>query len=417
VWSSRVAPRTSAPRQTRCHVINTSPVSPHRGLPLRLHTSCDSCKPRAMAMFATQPFKGLYALGAFGFEVVRFPIFLVQYLTSYGRQHHTWTLRQAISVRVLSSALYHVATVQVHTPLPLTPDGEKERFVIIKPAKADVYQGPLRGNEDVVPVDIGATWYPAPLTAGSDRSNIKVILHIHGGAFVTGDGRTAASGYMTKKLLKHSSATHMLCPQYRLSTLPPSNTSNPFPAALQDTLTSYLYLLNELNISAKDIVLSGDSAGGNLAIALLRYIADYGSNLDLPTPSAGLLWSPWINPADTSGSYVHTDYLSPPFTSWGTGAYAGQAGEKALSSSYISQKNRTFKTEVPLWTNTGSGEVLYFDVVEWAEKFKEAGNDITLDIEEHVPHDILLVGNVLGFDKEADSMAKRAGEWLKEHVN
>jgi acetyl esterase/lipase len=373
-----------------------------------------------MALFTTQPFKGMYALGAFGFELARFPIFLVKYLTSYGRQHATWTFRQAISVRILSSALYHVATVQVHTPLPLTPDQEKERFVLIQPAKDGLYKGPLRSSEDVVPVEIGATWYPAPLTAGSDKSNVKVILHIHGGAFVTGDGRTAASGYMAKKLLKHSSATHVLCPQYRLSTLPPSKTSNPFPAAFQDTLTSYLYLLNELNISPKDIILSGDSAGGNLSIALLRYMADYGSELSLPTPSACLLWSPWINPADTSGSYAYdnskyaTDYLSPPFTSWGTSAYAGQAGESVLSSPYVSQKNRTFKTEVPLWTNTGSGEVLYFDVVEWAKKFKEAGNDVTLDIEEHVPHDTLLLGNILGFNTEASNMAKRAGEWLKE---
>jgi acetyl esterase/lipase len=374
-----------------------------------------------MAIAATQPFKGIYALGAFGFELVRFPIFLAKYLTSYGRQHPTWTLRQAITVRVFSSLIYHIAAIQVHTPLPLTPDREKERFVLIKPAKGDVYKGPLRSNEDVVPVEIGATWYPAPLTAGSDKSNIKVILHVHGGAFVTGDGRTEASGSMAKRLLKHSSATHILCPQYRLSTLPPSQTSNPFPAAFQDTLTSYLYLLNDLNTSPRDIILSGDSAGGNLSIALLRYINDYGSELDLPTPSACLLWSPWINPADTSGSYVHdnanyiTDYLSPPFTSWGTSAYAGQAGEKALSSPYVSQKNRTFESEVPMWVNTGSGEVLYFDVVEWVEKMKEAGNDVTLDIEEHVPHDILLIGHILGFQKEADNMAKRAGAWMKEH--
>jgi acetyl esterase/lipase len=372
-----------------------------------------------MANLATQPFKGIYALCAFGFELVRFPIFLVKYLTSYGRQHPSWTFRQAIAVHVSFSALYHVATLQVHTSLPLTPDRERERFVLIKPAKGDVYKGPLRSNEDVVPVETGATWYPAPLTAGSDKSNIKVILHIHGGAFVTGDGRTAGTGSMAKRLLKHTAATHVLCPQYRLSMLPASKTSNPFPAGFQDTLTSYLYLLNELKISPKDIILSGDSAGGNLSIALLRYINEYGSDLDIPTPSACLLWSPWINPADTSASYVHdnahytTDYLSPPFTSWGTSAYAGQAGTEVLSSPYISHKNRTFMTDIPMWVNTGSGEVLYFDVVEWTQKMKETGNDITLDIEEHVPHDILLIGHLLGFKQEAENMAKRAGEWMK----
>jgi hypothetical protein len=84
-------------------------------------------------------------------------------------------------VRLLFSALYHFATVQVKTPLPLDPGAEKERFVRIKPAKDDQYKGPLRSNADVKPVEIGATWFPAPLDVGSDRSNIKVILHIHGG--------------------------------------------------------------------------------------------------------------------------------------------------------------------------------------------------------------------------------------------
>jgi len=64
--------------------------------------------------------------------------------------------------------------------------------------------------------------------------------------------------------------------------------------------------------------------------------------------------------------------------------------------------------------NGGGGEILYFDVVEWAEKMKQAGNDVQLDIEEHVPHDLLLLGHILGFEQEAVNMAKRAGEWLEE---
>ena len=69
-----------------------------------------------------------------------------------------------------------------------------------------------------------------------------------------------------------------------------------------------------------------------------------------------------------------------------------------------------------MFVNTGSGEVLYFDIVEWAEKMKEAGNDLQLDIEENVPHDILLLGHLLGFNQEAANMAKRAGDWLRGRV-
>lgn len=308
------------------------------------------------------------------------------------------------------------------TDLPLTPGTEKERFVLIQPAKDDMYVGPLRSVSSIKPVQIGATWYPAPLTEKEDKSDVRVIFHIHGGAFVTGDGRTVASGYMAKQLLKHTSATHVVCPQYRLSELPASATSNPFPAALQDSLTSYLWLLNDLHVSPANIILSGDSAGGNLAISLLRYIKEYGSGLDIPNPTTALLWSPWINPADTSCSYVYdndkyaTDYLSAPFTAWGTDAYAGLAGTASLKQPYVSHKEKMFKTDVPLYVSTGTAEVLYYDDVEWSKNMKEAGNDVTLDVEELVPHDVLLMGRILGFDEAATRMAKRAGEWIGEKI-
>lgn len=374
-----------------------------------------------MVSITQQPFKGIYVLGAIFFELVRLPAFVVTYLLGSGRQNPAWTFRQAISVRIFSSMLWHIAKLRLATPLPLTPGAEKERFVVIKPATPDAYKGPLRSNKDVVPVEIGATWYPAPLTGGSDKSRIKVILHTHGGAFVHGDGRAESTGFLAKMLLRNTPATHVFCPQYRLSSLPASPTSNPFPAALQDVLTSYVYLLNNLKIPAKNITVSGDSAGGNLTIALLRYIAEYGAEIDLPAPAGALLWSPWVDPADTSCSYVHnnknykTDYLCPPFTAWGTSAYAGQAGEKTLSQPYITQKYQMFKSPVPIFVNVGGSEILYFDVVDWVNKMKEAGNDIVLDIDEHAPHDILALGAILGFKKEAEGMAKKASEWMKEH--
>lgn len=371
-----------------------------------------------MTLLTYQPIKGAYVLAALGFELLRLPIFIVKYLTSYGRQHPEWTFRQALTTRIFFTVVYHIASIQAQQPTPLTPGGEKQRFVRIKPAGGDLYKGPLRINDDVQPIEIGATWYPEPLSASSDKSNLKVILHIHGGAYVSGDGRTAASGYFAKLLQKHVGATHILKPQYRISTLPASKTSNPFPAALQDSLTAYLYLLNDLHISPSNIILSGDSAGANASISLLRYITEYGEQLSLPNPSAALLWSPWVDPSDVSGDFVHnnpnyaTDYLSLPFTVWGSGAYAGSGGKAVLKSPYVTHKNQTFKTPVPLFVNTGSAEILYFDDCEWAEKMKEAGNDVTLDVEKHVPHDVLLLGNILGFDKEATACAKRAGEWL-----
>ncbi|KAF2472328.1 alpha/beta-hydrolase [Lindgomyces ingoldianus] len=373
-----------------------------------------------MAILTYQPFKGVYALSAIGFELARLPLWLVKYFLKFGRQHPEWSFRQALSVRILFSTVYHFATVQVKTSLLLTPGKEKGRFVVIKAAPSSFYKGPLAPNEDIKPVDIGATWYPAPLTSSSDTSAVTMVLHLHGGAYVVGDGRTGNSGYFAKKMLQSGSATHIFMPQYRLSTLPASKKSNPFPAALQDCLTSYLYLVNELKISPSNIVISGDSAGANAAISILRYIAEYGAETSIPAPSAAWLWSPWISPLEaTSDDFTrnnpnyNTDYLSYPFTLWGSLAYAGPAGKSILSSPYISHKKNPFKTEVPLWVTTGGAEVLYFDDKEFADMMKEAGNNVTFDVEPIVPHDVLLIGGNLGFDKEATANAKRAGEWLK----
>jgi acetyl esterase/lipase len=375
-----------------------------------------------MPLFTSQPLKGIYVLSALGFELVRLPLLIAKFLYNPSRQHPEWTFRQALVVRLFYAVVQHVATIQMATPLSLTAGKEKERWITMKPTEGEMYKGPLRSNPDVQPAEIGGTWYPAPLSSASDKSNIKVILHIHGGAFVTGNGRTSDNGAFAKRLLKHTIATHILCPQYRLSTLPVSKTSNPFPAGLQDSLTSYLFLINDLGISPKDIIVSGDSAGGNLAIALLRYVSEYGTDLGIPNPAAGLLWSPWIDPSDTSCSYVHdnahykSDYLSPAFTNWGSFAYAGLAGLSTLSQPYINHKLKHFKTEVPLWVNTGGAELLYFDDKEWADKMETAGNDVTFMVEKIVPHDVLLIGDVMGFNREATNSAKHAGEWLRSKM-
>lgn len=379
-----------------------------------------------MGLLTTQPFKTFYALSALAFELCRLPLWILKFSLPFARQHPKWSFRQAFSVRIFMAAVYHLANVQIKTPLPLTPGKEKERFIVIKPADSRYYIGPLAPTSTVKPVEIGGSWYPAPLTSSSSTDNLTVVLHIHGGAFVLGDGRTQASGYFTSKLLKHAGATHVFCPQYRLSSLPPSATSNPFPAAFQDILTSYLYLIQELGISPKNIILSGDSAGGNLAISFLRFLAEYGSELNIANPSAAWLWSPWITPAEsvhpinlTSNKNYGSDYLSWSFTEWGSYAYAGKkvgdasAAIAVLSNEYVSHKGKPFKTETPLWVNTGGAEVLFFDDVKWVEEMRVAGNQVELDVEEGCPHDVLLIGAQLGFDKEATGCARRAGEWAR----
>jgi acetyl esterase/lipase len=374
-----------------------------------------------MTLLATQPIKSFYAVAATAFELTCLPLWLLKHLTTYGRNHPSWTFRQSLSVHLLYNLLKHFASIHVTRPLSHTADAEKERFVLIKSQPSDkksYFRGPLVDNPDVQPQDLGATWYPAPLSAASDLSNVLVILHIHGGAYVIGDGRTAATGFLAHNLVKHTPATHVLAPQYRLSTLPPSPTSNPFPAALQDTLTTYLYLLHEVKVPAANIIISGDSAGGNNTIAFLRYLAEYGADIDLPNPSAALLLSPWINPSDASPATVHknrnfaSDYLSHAFVAWGSAAYAGK--NDIVHNKYVNMTMRSFSTKVPIWVSAGTVELLYDDDKEWARMMGEVeGNRVEFYGEEGAPHDVMLVGETLGFVESARRIAKSAGEFIK----
>jgi len=77
--------------------------------------------------------------------------------------------------------------------------------VVVQPARADAYTGVVSKDKLTKPVPIGGTWYPKTLQkyTGGD-----IVLHIHGGAFVVGDGRAGDSGFTAESILKNSKASH-----------------------------------------------------------------------------------------------------------------------------------------------------------------------------------------------------------------
>lgn len=103
-----------------------------------------------------------------------------------------------------------------------------------------------------------------------------VVLWIHGGAFVTGDERGSTCGYVASNMLRYSRGVDaVFSVQYRLSGY---GGVNPFPAALQDILTAYLYLTATLKIPAGPVVVVGNSSGANAAVAFVRYVGSRANN-------------------------------------------------------------------------------------------------------------------------------------------
>ena len=232
-----------------------------------------------------QPFKAVWTLLAVTLTASKIPFWLLYFLPTRLRQHPQWTYRQAIVNELLKSFVYHASIVRVKTPITLDPGAEKERFVTFAPLEADLYRGILQ-SPDVKPATVGGTWYPTSYVTKIDHGQ-RVVLHCHGGAYVTGTGRPVDLGQAASLLTKHLSAK-VFGIQYRLS----SNPGGQFPAAFQDAVTAYKGLLDQ-GIPASSLILSGDSAGGNLALALLRYISEHEDLL--PAPAATLLWSPWLD--------------------------------------------------------------------------------------------------------------------------
>lgn len=109
----------------------------------------------------------------------------------------------------------------------------------------------------------------------------KVIFHIHGGGFTFG------SPWSHKALASRMAAetgTPVFLPDYRLAP------EHPFPAAVEDTIAGWGWLL-DMGFRAENIVVSGDSAGGNLALQLVAHLEKTGGTM----PAGVVLMSPWVD--------------------------------------------------------------------------------------------------------------------------
>ncbi|KAK8023571.1 hypothetical protein PG993_011637 [Apiospora rasikravindrae] len=387
--------------------------------------------PLSLPLLARQPLSSIYNVCYLAIILlVRVPYWTLKFaLFKSLRPVPTWTLRQSLMV-TLTKALVHGASVlETATPLSLEPGKEKEQFCIAKPASEVDYVGPLR-SDVIAPAPVGITCFtrepgttnkqkPSSSVSSSESESSMVMLHVHGGAFVIGDGRIDQMGYGASMLLRHAGISRVYSPQYRLACRPDPV---PFPGALQDVLTSYLYLVRDLGIPPQNIVLSGDSAGGNLIIGLLRYLAEHPSvHHQIPLPHSAVLISPWVAPVDslgpdvvvTSNPHYGTDILPPSFLRWGAAAYSRLV---AASDPYISPLGHPFATPVPLFVNVGGAEVLEVEGMRWVREMQsvvgEKGrkkNDLELNYEHGAPHDTLLVGNNVGWDGSVREVTTKIG--------
>ncbi|KAL8918197.1 MAG: hypothetical protein Q9172_005526 [Xanthocarpia lactea] len=363
--------------------------------------------PTAGRLRARQPGKAIWTALFLLFGPLRLVFLLLYFIPKRCRQLPQWTYRQAISNALLKIWFSFASTVEYQTAFSLEPGPEKERFVVMNPKQPDLYSGVAK-DKSIEPSPVGAMWYPNLYEPKVD-SKKTVVLHFHGGAYVLGGVRPDEGGW-GPHLLAITIDGLVLSPQYRLS----SQFKGRFPAALQDSITSYQYLLDH-GIPSSRIVISGDSAGGNLALALLRYLEE--PFCSLPKPCALLLWSPWLDLAgDPKAMDRHPnskiDYLPPVLIDWGSRMY--RPFFLKVDHPYLSPLKKPFASEVPIFMQHCSAEVLFDEQKAFYLQMMEISSNRLARMETpNAPHDIFYLGQVLGFEKEAKEGADGARSFLE----
>ncbi|KAJ0116716.1 alpha beta hydrolase fold-3 domain containing protein [Diaporthe amygdali] len=375
-------------------------------------------KSKGFPILSYQPLRLFYQLSGALFILFRLPVWCAQALIPACRPHPKWGFKQTLMARLTRNIVDLYSNVGITETHTLTPGKEGDRFQIAEPFSSEHYRGILVSNPNVKPTTVGGTWFSEKPDVEKGFDGV-VVLQIHGGAFVLGDGRTGYCGFMAKTLIDKAGVGAVFAPQYRLSGYGSAGAAaNPFPAALQDVVTSYLYLTQTLGIPSRRIVLCGDSAGGNLVIALLRYLDTFGLDLGITAPSCAVLIAPWVNPLASLGpdsvykqhEHWSTDYLPVSFLRWGAKVYSSSVADENLL--YVTPLNNPWKIEVPVFVTMGEAEILETDGTAWCHQMQEAGGNVEVYYEEHAVHDTLLMGSIIGWEESAQVVATTIGEFL-----
>lgn len=201
-----------------------------------------------------------------------------------------------------------------------------------------------------------------------NRTHMKkyVILHCHGGGYSTGSSLYART--LTSKLAEFTSMD-VLCFDYRLAP------ENPYPAATEDAMKAWNYLML-LGYGAGDVILTGDSAGGNLALSLMLKLKEEGRIL----PRGLVLMSPWTDLTSSGKSFATKAELDPVLDS----AYIDRmiqayAEGQNLKNPYISPLFGNFEGFPPTYIQVGENEILLSDSLRLHQALADANVSVKID--------------------------------------
>jgi monoterpene epsilon-lactone hydrolase len=249
------------------------------------------------------------------------------------------------------------------------------------------------------PVDAGGV--SAEWLNGSQVRDDCAMLYAHGGCYGTGSVSTHRD-LMTR--LSIETSMRVLGLNYRLAP------EHPFPAAVEDTVAAYRWLLHT-GIEAARIVVAGDSAGAGLVLALTIALRDDG----LPLPGAVVCLSPWVDLALTGESMesksAEDAVASREMLQTWSKLYLGDRDARSPLASPLYADLRGIS---PLLIQVGSAEVLLDDSTRLADRASAAGVKTTLEV---WPEMIHVWQNFAAILPEGRQAIGHIGRFVRMHLN
>ncbi|RNJ48120.1 alpha/beta hydrolase [Methylocystis hirsuta] len=256
---------------------------------------------------------------------------------------------------------------------------------------------PPRGTELIV-VDAGGVKAERIATPRSLPN--RYVLHLHGGAYLL--GFPALFRDFTWRIADAAGA-RVLCLDYRLAP------EHPFPAAIEDVIAAYRWLISEC-AEPRHVAFIGDSSGGGLALASMMRLRDEG----LPLPAAAVALSPWTDLALTGQSlteYGSSDPMVPV-----------ELMPKAVEL-YLAGADPRSPYASPLYGDptglpstlifVGSDEALRDDAMRMAERLRAADRDVELEVWPRMFHVWPMFARIL---PEGRAAIARIGAFLRSKL-
>lgn len=205
----------------------------------------------------------------------------------------------------------------------------------------------------------------------------KVLLYLHGGAYVFGSVqgfRPFLSCLAVENGIRVLALDYRLAPEHR------------FPAAQQDALAAYQWLI-EQGHDASQIIIGGDSAGGGLACALLLQLKQLGQ----PQPRAALLFSPWVYPLATGGSMVSNLGYDILEADWLRDCIRMSMGDLSADHPLVAPIHADLTGLAPMLILGGDAEIFRDQIISFAEHARQAGVEIELKLWPQMMHDFQIL--------------------------